>query len=404
MRGARRLAAIAALSLLQGGPAPAKSTNYAVGEFAYGKLSAAQELMGAENFTEARKILEKMLGKRLNDHERALTLQSLGFVQASQEQWDAATESFEKCLAQEALPPGAQSSTRYNVAQIYLLRERYADSAKTLETWFTEVENPGSAAYYLLATAYALDGQYDRALPPAEKAVALADDPKEQWLQILLNLYFEKQDFKKLARTLERLASRYPKKVYWMQLSAVYAELGKDEKSLAVLQVAYENDLLTEDVELRRLAQLYLFHEIPYRAARVLERALEEEKIESDAESLELLANSWIQAREYERAIPPLERAAALAGDGDLYVRLGQIHLERRAWGKAEEALTQALSHKELDDRGRVWLLLGVSRYSAKRVTSAEEAFANAGKFDSTRDSATTWLGHIERDRAARAN
>ncbi len=380
-----------------------RSSGLTVGEYAYEKLSKAQELLREEQYAEATEVLGSVAMKKLNKHERALFYQTRAYLEASQEQWEPATRSFEASLADEALAPGALLTTRFNLAQIYMLLERYDDAATMLERWFAEAENPTAQAHYVLGTAYALGKRYDKALAPAEKAVAMTDTPKEPWLQLLLTLYFDAQQYEKLATTLERLVMLYPKKSYWLQLAAVYGQLGRDRKSLAVLQLAYEQGLLSEDSELRRLGQLYLYHELPYRAALVLEKGLEEGVIESDRKAWELLANSWIQARDYDRAIPHLERAAELAEEGALFLRLGQLHLERERWSQAEKAFQQAVDRGGLDDEGSAWVLLGVSRLNAGRVERASRAFAKAQRYESTRESAGRWLKHVERERATAA-
>ena len=38
--------------------------------------------------------------------------------------------------------------------------------------------------------------------------------------------------------------------------------------------------------------------------------------IEGDGDAYEMLANSWIASREYDRSLPPLKQAAELSEDG----------------------------------------------------------------------------------------
>ncbi len=380
-----------------------RSSGLTVGEYAYEKLSKAQELMGEDRFAEAEEMLASVKLNRLNPHERALYYQTRAYLEAAQEQWEASTQSFEASLAEEALAHGTHLATLFNLGQIYLMLDRYEDSARMLEQWFAAAENPSATTYYVLATSYALGGRYADALEPAEQAVALEERPKEAWLQLLLTLYFEAKDYAKLATVLERLVMLYPKKTYWMQLAAIYGELGRDRKSLAVLQLAHEQGMLTTSEELERLAQLYLYHELPYRAGLLLEKGLEEGAIESEPDAWELLANAWIQAREYDRAIPHLERAAELSESGDLYLRLGQLHLERESWSAAEQAFVRAVERGGLDEPGNAWVLLGVSRFNGGRVRSAGQAFAKAKSHDSTREVAERWLEHVERERLAAA-
>ncbi|RMD86058.1 MAG: hypothetical protein D6815_00615, partial [Candidatus Dadabacteria bacterium] len=285
-----RAAAVLALAAIVGSAAVAagaeqaggkrKPVSFTVSEYAYKKLERAHKLLAEEQYEEASKVIEELARRRgLSRHERALIEQTRGYIASSQGRYAEAAAAFERCLKLEALPEGAQLNTRYNLAQLYLALERYDAAIETLKRWFAETENPGPAAYYLLAVAYAQAGRREQALEPARKAVEKAKEPKEAWLELLLALYLERKNYERARPLLEQLVLRFPKKRYWLQLSAVYAELGRERDALAAMQLAYEQKLLDGDSELRNLARMYLYHEIPYQAARVLERGLAEGRI-----------------------------------------------------------------------------------------------------------------------------
>ena len=58
--------------------------------------------------------------------------------------------------------------------------EKWKEGAAALEEWFKTAANPNSAAYYLLAVAYYQQDDFDKALPPAKKAVELMDKPQRE--------------------------------------------------------------------------------------------------------------------------------------------------------------------------------------------------------------------------------
>lgn len=130
----------------------------------------------------------------------------------------------------------------------------------------------------------------------------------------------------------------------------------------------------------------------------MLESGLEEGRIEADVESLEMLGNNWIAAREYSRAVEPLSRAAALSEDGALFVRLAQVHMQREQWREASALLRKALDKGGLDDPGNIQLLLGICYYSDERMESARSSFLRAKRHASTRSEASAWLMHVERE------
>jgi tetratricopeptide (TPR) repeat protein len=408
-RALRGLALLLALllSVVAAGSAEAKKKDkdkdrkqYTVSESMHKKLTAALEALQAEQYPEAEAVLKGLEGRadRLNPYERALVFQMLGYLESGRERYEPALEYFEKCLAEDALPAGGQISTRYNVAQLYLATEQYEKAARTLEKWFGEVEKPNSMAYYMLAVCYYQLEQVEKALVPAKQAVDLSDQPKEAWLQLLVGLYFEARQYENAVQPLEVLLSVNPKKTYWTQLSNLYAHLGKEKRSLAVMQLAYGQGFLESGRELRQLAQLYLYHQLPYRAGRVLEEGLAAKTIEQDVHAYEMLANSWLLAREYDKSISPLERAAELSPEGNLYARLGQVHLDREGWSEATDALTKALEKGKLDDPGNTNLLIGIAYYHQKQTERARRHFVVATSDESTRESADKWLQLLERE------
>jgi len=388
------LALVAAFVLAQ----PIGAANYTVDQRTGKKLTEAIELLQAEDYDGAGKILKSFNMGRLNSYEQALVHQTSGYVAASQENFAEAAKRFDAALALEALPEGAQVSTRFNLAQIYMMLERWDEAIATFNKWFQEVETPNSLGYYMLAVAYYQSGDLDKAFAPATKAVELASTPKEAWIRLLLALYMEKKQYKEALPLVERLVSLYPKKPYWMQLSAIYAELGEDVKALATQQLAYQGGFLTEDKELRRLAQMYLFHDLPYRAAEVLDKAIAEEQVAADTKALELLGNSWLAAREYERALEPLERAAEVSEDGELFLRLGRVYVQREEWDKAALELNKALEKGNLEEPGNVHLLLGIAVYNQKRLDRARRSFVRALEFEESNKNAQQWLRVIDRE------
>jgi len=374
-----------------------KLARYHVRELTQKRLNAAVELLESAQYGEARKKLEKMKFTRLNPYERALAYRFLAYASIGQEDSAGAVGYFEKVVEQATLSLADEASVRFSIAQIYASMAAWQKVEETLGEWFQYVERPNGVAYYLLAISHYRREQYDEALTPALKALEVSTEPKESWLQLVAALHLQQEDFDSAVPVLEELVTRFMKKQYWVQLSLIYGARGDYQHALRIQQLAYAQGLLTQDDELRRLARTYLFHQLPYPAARVLERGLEEERIEPDREVLELLGNSWIAAREYEKSIEPLQRAAALAEDGRLYLRLGQVRVQGEDWTEATALIQKAIKKGGLEDTGKAHLLLGISYYSDDHPESARTAFELAHQYESTRSDADAWLQHIAR-------
>jgi tetratricopeptide (TPR) repeat protein len=361
------------------------------------RLNTATELLESGQYAAARKKLEESKFSRLNPYERALAYRLLAYASYGQEDAASAVVYYSKVIEQEALSIDDEASIRFSMVQIYAAMGEWENVEKTLMEWFFYVDEPNAVAYYLLAISHYRREQYDEALPPALKALKLADEPRESWLQLAAALFLQKEEYDSAVPLLEELIARFGKKQYWEQLSLIFSARGDYKHAMEIQQLAYAQGLLSEDDELRRLASTYLFRQLPHSAAQVLERGLEEGRIERDREVLELLGNSWIAAREYEKAIGPLRQAAELSEDGRLYLRLAQVRIQREDWKEATELIQKAINKGGLDDAGRAQLLLGISYFSSDLTEPALTAFRRAQKHKSTRTEATAWLAHIER-------
>ena len=363
-------------------------------KWAYSRLMTAQEFLAQEKFAETLEKLDEMKRnpKKLNDHERALMHQTYGYTYSAQADYAAAVREFEAALATGQLPEQAQLLTRYNIGQLYILTEQYDEGITFIRAWFDQAENPAPQAYMLLANAYAQKEDYAAAVPYARTGIEKSEAPRESWLRLLLALHLELEQYAESLGVLVVLAERFPKKAYWVQLAAVYGELGKEKESLAALEVAYRSGYLTESREIVRLASLYLYHDIPYQAAGILEKGLAEKAVEASAKNWELLANAWIRAQELERSISPLERAAKLSEDGELYLRLAQVHVQNEVWKRAAAALVTALDKGGLKKTGNAHLLLGVARFYSGELEAAKRSFERAARYEETEKSARQWL------------
>ena len=374
-----------------------KQQRYFVRALTQKRLNAAYDLMAEGQHGEARTKLEKLNPERLNPYERALAYRFLAYSAIGQEDSAGAIRYFKKAVEQQALLIGEEATIRFSIAQIQSSLGQWEEVDETLTEWFPYVERPNGIAYYLLAISRYQREMYDEAMVPALKALEVSKRPQERWLQLAAALHLQLEDFDSAVPILEELVTRFTKKQYWVQLSLIYAAGGDFQNALRVQQLAYAQDLFTTNEELRRLARTYLFHGLPYPAAGVLERGLEEGRIDPDREVLELLGNSWIASREYGKSIEPLQRAADLADDGRLYLRLGQVRVQREDWKEATALIQKAIDKGGLLDMGKAHMLLGISYFGDDHPKSARRAFRRAREHETTRADAIAWLNHITR-------
>jgi len=367
------------------------------------RLNEALGHLEAGRNAEAKAALAKLNLERLSPYERSRVEQIFAAVAHAQDDTASARKHLGLALASGGLNDLEMSAVRFQLAQLYLAEEKWHEGIQALEEWFATTTTPNSAAYYLLAAAYYQLGETQKALAPAQKAIDLAEKPQESWVQLLLALRIAREEYKQAVPLLIRLLATSPqKKSYWLQLSSVQGALESYGRALVPMQLAYHAGMLTEPAELQRLADLLLQVGIPYRAGQILSEALEQKKLEPDAKAWEKLGTCWIAAREYDKAIQPLGRAALLASGGELYVRLAEVEVQREEWGRAAEALRRGLDKGGLRSPGNAQLLMGIAFYNQGKPQEARAWFERASQHGSSRAQAEGWLRHVERELASR--
>ncbi len=230
------------------------------------KLNEAIEALNAQKYADAKAILEHMNMEKLSPYEQSRVYQIKASIAGAQNDYDGVRKNMQSAIASGGLNDEEQQEARYQIAQMFIAQEKWQEGINALNEWFATAQNPNSTAYYLLAVAYYQLKKPDQALAPAQKAVDLSETPRESWVQLLLALRIEKEQYAEAIPLLKQLVMSDPsKKNYWVQLSAVNRQLERYDDSLAVLEIANMAGLLTTDSDLRPLTDLEAFVGIPYR-------------------------------------------------------------------------------------------------------------------------------------------
>lgn len=376
---------------------PKKATG-ALSESTYRRMTKIQEDIGEKKYAEAIKQLDQLI-KRVenNDYEYALVMQTYGFAYSSQDQYAKAADAFQKAIDKDALPQEPQEQMLFNVGQLYLAGGQDDKALKyLLEYVNTACGTIQPEAYILIANAYAEKKQYAKALPWVDKAIdAKGAKTPESWYQLKLAMHYEQRQYKSASQVLVTLISKFPiKEQYWKQLSGVFLEMKDDEESLAVLALAERQGFLDTEKELNNLANVYLFMDIPFKAANVIEAGMANGKIARNYENLKRLGTAWQLARVDDKAIDILSQAAEAGKDGDMWMQIGQIYVGQEEWDKAIATLDKAVQ-QGASRSGEANLLMGVAYWNKGQNGPAREAFRKAQRFDKTKKQANTWLAHL---------
>jgi tetratricopeptide (TPR) repeat protein len=367
----------------------------------YEKLMEIQEFVEIEDFVNANKaIIELQSKKKLSPYEQAQIWNISGYSYYLQEDYKQAIRSYEQVLAQPDLPEALQQSVLKTVAQLQFTIEDYEAALVTIKELMAVVAEPAADVYMLLGQAYFQMADYEEAIAPIKTAIDMFRNqgrvPRENWLLLLRVCYWELKDFPNMLIVLEELIEAYPKDSYILTLAGVHSELGDTKKQLALTEALYDRGYIDGKTHAVNLANLYLLHGIPVKAALTLEREMKAGNVEESVRNLRLLSQAWYSAREDKKAIPPLVKAAAAGDEGELYIRLAQSYLNLEQWNNAAKAAKEGLDVGGLKRKDTANIMYGMALFNQKKLEQARRAFQAAGKDKRSKRASGQWIKYVD--------
>ncbi|MDT0583149.1 tetratricopeptide repeat protein [Brumicola blandensis] len=364
----------------------------------YEQLSRAQTAGDAGNVGEAIEILDEVKDKQssMNAYEQSMMYNFYGFIYYNSDQLDKAIESFELAVQQQPIPEKYEQTTLFSLAQLHMAQGNFDESIRKLEQW--EALNNGVIPpknYVLKAQAHYQNKNYSESARYIEQAIegheAEGYLPDEGWLILQRAVYYEMKQPEKVKEILAKMIRLYDNPKYWIQLAGMYGELGQEKKQLAMMESAYQMGYVESASDIFNFAQLYYYHEAPYKAAALMEQGIKNGVLEANLRNLKFLSICWTAAKEKDKAIPVLIDAAELSEDGELDAQLGHLYYNSDQFDKAIEASSRAIEKGGLANQGAVHMVIGLAHYNQKRYALALDELAKAEAFKSSRAAAQQW-------------
>jgi tetratricopeptide (TPR) repeat protein len=222
-----------------------------------------------------------------------------------------------------------------------------------------------------------------------------------------LAAHFELDQYSEAAETLETLIQAWPdNKTYWVQLSQLYYKLEKDAGALSVMALAYRRNMLTEQSDIMYLSNLYANSEVPFKAASVLQKAVEDGYVESNWQHWTMVADTWYAAEEMEKALSAYEKAGEASDDGEIDLRRAYILVDMVRWSEAAVAIQAALDKGGFNDlkTGDAYILQGMSEFNLGSYDKASAAWGHASKYPKVRKAAQQWMNYMREERARKSS
>ena len=376
---------------------------HAMNQKVYEKLTQAQELIEQKDYKQGLSILDAVKARdNLTAYEIAHLWNYYAYTYYLQEKYKESITAYEKILKQPDLPDGLITSTLNTLSQLYFSTENYQAALDTANKLVQTVAEPSTSTYLLIGQAHYQLEQYEEAIKPINKAIEIhhanGKQSKENWLLLLRVIYFELGQYEKMINVLNEMIRLYPKEQYLRTLAGAYSELNQIKKHLAITEALYDMGYLKKESEKLNLANMFLLHEVPYKAASLIQDLIDKKAIESNENNLRLLSQAWYQAREDGKAIPPLKLAAAKAQSGELYIRLAQSYINLESWQNATVALTRGIEKGNLKRPDTAYVMLGMARFNQNQLDLSKNAFQKASEDKRSRKTAEQWLAYVENE------
>ena len=375
----------------------------AVSKEVFDRIQRAQELIDADEPREALQILESLKTRKgITEYELQNVLNYIGFVHYNLENIDAAMAAYEEMIQIPSIEPQIKKQTIYTMAQLSTMQEEYEKALNYLDQYFTLETNPAPDNYILYAQNLYQVNRYADMIEPIEKAISEAErreiEVKEDWYVLLNFAYFQQENYAKVRDIQKILLVNWPKKRYWFSLAGAYTELGEDQNLIAAYDAAHTQGLLEKESEFVTMAQLYMQHEVPYKAATLMDAEMEAGRISKEAKNYRLLSQAWTLAAEDEASIPALQQAARLSDEGELNLRLGNAYLNLGQYENCVPAIREGLRKGGIKSPDNAQISLGMCLYNLKNYQEAITAFREAGKTQRSQRIARQWISVIESD------
>lgn len=372
-----------------------RGTTAIVGERTGKKIQKALEAYNQDLIDEALVLLYEIKSK--SSYDKAFTDNFIGKMLAGKDgEGKKALQYLKSSVEPKALNDSEHANTLRLVGDLSMQEREYNQAIAFYDKWmkFTCKQDPD--IYTRIAQAYYETKQLPKMVEPADKAIALYEKPNKNPYVLKLTSFYERKMYPQTVKVAEILVKTFPdNKQWWSQLGFFYMLVEDYKKALSTFEIAYNKGMLSKKSEIKALAQLYATNDIPYKAARIMEKHMKSELIERDAKSLSTLANSFHQAKEYKTAARYYGEAGKLSNDPDHFRRQGILLHAAEDYKGALKALQSALD-KGAKQKGRIHITMMEAELYTGNFRKAIVHAGEAKKDRQTARNARAWEPYIK--------
>jgi lipopolysaccharide biosynthesis regulator YciM len=371
-------------------------------------LNKAADLVNESKNDEAEPIVQKVLSDdHASKYAQAFAHQLQAQIDWEKDKGDQAIAEYRKAVEMNALPNDAHFQVLYQIAQLQVQDEKYADALVTLDQWEKETGSTTADELALKSNAYYRTDKYQEAVDTMKKALSMTDKPNDSWTQILMASYFELNQYDQAAAVVQEQMQKNPNdKKLLNQLATIYIQADKPQQALDLMAKAKSQGLITTSDDYMQLAKLYAAADKHKDAAATLKEGLDKGIVKPSFDAYKLLGDVCTQGEDDACAIDAYGKAAPQAKDGNIDYQLGYLLFYSDKSKDAAEALTRAISKGSLRQEGEAYLLRGDAENDMNQLSAATADWQKASGYPSTKTMAEQRLkaakGGVKIKRAAK--
>lgn len=357
-----------------------------------------------DDYVNAKKELDTLsfrYFKNEQSYERMLINQLLGNFYGTQELYEQAIESYEAALRYRKLCLISNLQVRGNLAQAYFITKDFDNVIKVLLK-YEEIANKRGQEFsplqkILLGLSYNYKENFQEAYTYVKSANESSLKYTEDWLRYELSLAYKLEKYNEATDLAQLLIYLNPeKKEYWKQLSGLYFTQEKDDKSLAGLELAYNNGLLFKNDEYRDLARYFLYKNLPQKAVKTMLDGFSSDYLDKTKENYELIADAYFLSRDRSQGIQYLQKSLEIDKDSKIAFKIARFAFEDENWALSLRFLNYAKEYGWNETEGRIDLLSGISLYELGRLDDSINAFKLAFESEETKVATEGWISFVE--------
>lgn len=385
---------------------PATRSSDVLTERVFKSISEIQELMSPEDvnkqpdYARAKEKLDELNERydRLNDFEKSTLLNFYTNYYLSNDQIDLALQTFERILTIEELRVESRLRALMALGQLYMGEDRFTESIEAFKRWREISEEENENVFLGLANSYYNLAQYSEGIPylidHMELLQANGKDIPKNIFGLLNVMYIELEDYVNAERVTKQMTTLFDEPGDWRNLAAIYGYLDDDKRRIATLSISFAKGYMENESEFLNLSQSLAGADAPYQGAKVLEAGLQKGAVEEDEDNLGRLAQMYMLASEYEKAVVPATKAAEMAETGKAYDQLAYVYYMLHDFRKSADAAEKAIERGGLDSPGDTQLFLARALVELDDFDAAAAAARKAQ--DLGESSARSFLTYIE--------